>query len=220
MATDGFRGRREPVARALSRVLPGDVLWFAETAEPVFALTFDDGPHPATTPQLLDVLRRHGATATFFLIGERVAAHGELAGRIVAEGHEIANHLMRDERSVLVPGERFRHDLAEVNRLLTPYGPVRWFRPGSGFYTPRMLRTAAGLGLRAVLGTLVAGHTGGPGDEAIAGDLLAAIRPGSIVVLHEGTARRSGVAPTTDELLTALAARGLRAVTVSELVGG
>jgi peptidoglycan-N-acetylglucosamine deacetylase len=220
MATDGFRRRREPVARALSRVLPGDVLWFAETAEPVFALTFDDGPHPGTTPQLLDVLRRHGARATFFLIGERVAAHGELVGRIVAEGHEIANHLMRDERSVLVPGDRFRRDLAEVNQLLTRYGPVRWFRPGSGFYTPRMLRSAAGLGLRAVLGTLVAAHTGGPGDEAIAGDLVDAVRPGSIVVLHEGTARRSGVAATTDELLTSLAARGLRAVTVSELVEG
>ncbi|MBM2622044.1 polysaccharide deacetylase family protein [Actinoplanes sp. LDG1-06] len=210
---------REPAARALSRVMPGDVLWFADTEEPVFALTFDDGPHPRTTPQLLDVLRRHRARATFFLVGERVAAHPELVGPIVAEGHEVANHLMRDERSVLVPDDQFRRDLAETTRLLTPYGKVRWFRPGSGFYTPRMLRSAADQGLRAVLGTLVAGNTGGPGDEAIAGGLFTSIRPGSIVVLHEGTDKRQGVVATTDELLTALATRGLTAVTVSDLTG-
>jgi peptidoglycan-N-acetylglucosamine deacetylase len=220
MGFDGLRRWREPVTRAVSRVLPGDVLWFAETARPVFALTFDDGPHPGTTPALLEVLRRHGASASFFLIGERVSAYGELVERIVAEGHEIANHLMRDERSVLLPDEQFRRELAEVSRLLGEHGPVRWFRPGSGVFSPRMLRTAAELDLRAVLGTLVAANTGGPGDAAIAGDLAAAVRPGSIVVLHEGTPRRSGVAATTDGLLTALAARGLQAVTVSDLVRG
>ncbi|WP_246613632.1 polysaccharide deacetylase family protein [Paractinoplanes bogorensis] len=201
----------------MSRLFPGDVLWYVDTAEPLFALTFDDGPHPATTPRLLDVLRRHGARATFFVVGERVRAHPELMERIIAEGHEVANHLMRDERSVLVPDEQFARDLAEVNRLLAPYGPVRWFRPGSGFYKPSMLRAAAGMKLRAVLGTLVAGHNGGPGDQAIAEGLRTSIRAGSIVVLHEGSDKRRGVAETTDELLTALSARGLSAVTVSTL---
>jgi peptidoglycan-N-acetylglucosamine deacetylase len=215
----GFLNWREPAVRVLSRVVPGDVLWYVDTDAPVFALTFDDGPHPETTPPLLDVLRRHRAKATFFLVGERIAAHREMVERIVAEGHEVANHLMRDERSVLVPDDQFRRDLAEVSRMLAPYGPGRWFRPGSGFYTPRMLRSAAGQGLRAVLGTLVAGNNGGPGDDAIAGGLFASIRPGSIVVLHEGSDKRRGVVATTDELLTALAPRGLTAVTVSELAG-
>ncbi|WP_250007237.1 polysaccharide deacetylase family protein [Actinoplanes sp. M2I2] len=217
MATDGFLRWREPVARALSRVIPGDVLWFVDTAAPVFALTFDDGPHPGTTPELLEVLRRHRAKATFFLIGERVTAYGDLVEQIVADGHEIANHLMRDERSVRLPDDRFRRDLAEVSRRLEAYGPVRWFRPGSGFFTPRMLRSAADHGLRAVLGTLVADNTR-PGDAAIAGDLAASIRPGTIVVLHEGTTHRRGVAATTDELLSTLAARGLTTVTVTGLV--
>jgi len=81
-----------------------------------------------------------------------------------------------------------------------------------------MLRCAAEQNLRAVLGTLVAGHHGRPADERIARDLLAGIRPGSIVVLHEGSTQRRGVVETTDELLTALADRGLAAVTVSQLV--
>jgi peptidoglycan/xylan/chitin deacetylase (PgdA/CDA1 family) len=137
---------------------------------------------------------------------------------VTAAGHEVANHLMRDERSVLIPDQQFRRDLAEVSALLAPYGPVRWFRPGSGLFTPRMLRSAAQQNLHAVLGTLVAGHHGGLDDARIAGSLLAGIRPGSIVVLHEGTPQRRGVVQTTDELLAALTGRGLSAVTVSELV--
>jgi peptidoglycan/xylan/chitin deacetylase (PgdA/CDA1 family) len=209
---------REPAVRAVSRLVPADVRWYVGTEAPVFALTFDDGPSPSTTPGLLDVLARHRAHATFFLIGERVRDHPQLVAAIAAAGHELGNHLMRDEPSVLAPADRFRRDLAQANTLLAPYGPVRWFRPGSGWFTPRMLRTAARQGLQAVLGTLVAAHRGEPGDGRIAGDLLAGIRPGSIVVLHEGTPQRHGVVRTTDELLTALAARGLTAVTVSELV--
>jgi peptidoglycan/xylan/chitin deacetylase (PgdA/CDA1 family) len=209
----------EPAARAVSRLIPADVLWYVDTTAPVFALTFDDGPSPETTPHLLEVLARHRARATFFLMGERIRAHADLVGRIAEQGHEVANHLMRDERSLLVPDARFRHELAEVTTLLSHYGEVRWWRPGSGWFTPRMLRSAAEQDLRAVLGTLVAGHRRGPGDERIVPNLLAGIRPGSIVVLHEGTAARRGVVPATDELLTALAARGLTAVTVSELAG-
>lgn len=209
---------REPAARTVSRLIPADVLWFVDTDAPAFALTFDDGPSQVTTPPLLEVLARHRAHATFFLVGERARAHPQLVRAIADAGHEIANHLMRDERSALVPADRFARDLAEANALLTPYGPVRWFRPGSGWFTPRMLRSAAQQDLRAVLGTLVAAHHGRPGDARIAPDLLAGIRPGSIVVLHEGTAARRGVAQTTDDLLTALAARGPAAVTVWELV--
>ncbi|HEY0001025.1 MAG TPA: polysaccharide deacetylase family protein [Actinoplanes sp.] len=209
-------GWQESAVRAASRLVPGGVLWFADTDEPVFALTFDDGPSPATTPGLLEVLARHRARATFFLIGERVQAHPGLAAAIADAGHEIGNHLMRDEPSVRASESRFRRELAEAGVLLAPYGPVRWFRPGSGWFTPRMLRTAAGQQLRAVLGTLVAANDGGPGDQRIAPRLAANVRPGSIVVLHEGTPRRAGVVSTTDDLLTALP--GLASVTVSALL--
>jgi peptidoglycan/xylan/chitin deacetylase (PgdA/CDA1 family) len=209
---------REPAARVLSRLLPGDVLCYVDTDAQVFALTFDDGPHPDTTPGLLDVLAARSARATFFLIGERVVGNEAIVARIAAEGHEVANHLMRDERSALVPAARFRHELAEVTSLLGRYGPVRWVRPGSGWFTPRMLRTAAEHDLRMVLGTVVAMHAGAPGDEQITQRLLTDIRPGSIAVLHEGMPKRRGVIATTDELLAALKRDGLTAVTVSELV--
>jgi len=65
---------REPATRIVSRLIPGDVIWYVDTPDPVFALTFDDGPTPGSTPRLLDVLARHHAKATFFLVGERVEA--------------------------------------------------------------------------------------------------------------------------------------------------
>jgi len=80
-----------------------------------------------------------------------------------------------------------------------------------------MLRCAARQELRAVLGTLAAANDGGPRDARIAAGLLDGVRPGSIVVLHEGTPGRRGVARTTDELLAGLAGRGLSAVAVSAL---
>lgn len=222
MTEDATSGRplpwREPAARALSRLLPADVLCYVDTDARAFALTFDDGPHPDTTPGLLDVLARHSARATFFLIGERVVGNEAIVSRIAAEGHEVANHLMRDERSALLPAVRFRRDLAEVTSLLGRYGPVRWVRPGSGWFTPRMRRAAGEHGLGMVLGTVVAMHAGIPGDQRITARLLADIRPGSIVVLHEGMAERSGVVAATDELLAGLNRNGLAAVTVSELV--
>lgn len=208
---------REPAARAAFRVLPGNVLSYVDTDAATFALTFDDGPHRETTPQLLDVLAQHRERATFFLIGERVRGNEPIVARIAAEGHELGNHLMRDQPSVLLSDRQFRDELARVNALLAPYGQVRWFRPGSGWFTPRMLRSAAEHNLRAVLGTLVAAHNGGPGDERIAQNLVHAIRPGSIVVLHEGTERRRGVVATTDQILTGTRRRGLTSVTVSEL---
>ena len=197
-------------------MIPGDVIWYVDTIDPVFALTFDDGPGPESTPGLLEVLARHRAKATFFLVGERIQANPSLVEAIAAAGHEIANHLMRDERSVLIPDPQFRRDLARTTELLSPHGPVRWFRPGSGVFTPRMLRSAAEQNLQAVLGTLVAGNRGVPADDRIARSLLPSLRPGSILVLHEGTPERQGVVQTTDDLLSAL--DGLTAVTVSDLV--
>lgn len=202
---------------ALSWLLPG-VLCYVDTDRPVFALTFDDGPDPATTPSLLDVLAEHRARATFFLIGERLPGNETLVDRIVAEGHEIANHLMRDEPAIRLSDRDYRDALSRTQDLLGRHGGSRWFRPGSGWVTPRMLRSAGDLGLGCVLGTVVARHDGGPGDRRIAGRLLRRTRRGSVVVLHESAPERTGVLASTREVLHGLALRGLGSVTVSDLV--
>ena len=72
------------------------------TARGHFALTFDDGPDPENTPRLLDVLDRHRARATFFMVGERAARHPDLVRRVAAAGHEIGNHSFSHQRMILL----------------------------------------------------------------------------------------------------------------------
>lgn len=188
------------------------------TGEPFVALTFDDGPHPELTDAVLDVLARHEARATFFLIGDRVTGNERVVARIVDEGHELGDHMMHDEPSILLSRTRFREHLTEARDLLADYQEVSWWRPGSGWTTRSMVREAQALGLRCVLGTVAI--TDGPPPEAGSWReqrLLAQINEGAVVVLHEGTSARRDVLATTDWLLTQLAERGLHSVTLSEL---
>ncbi len=195
------------------------VLTSVRTTARLVALTIDDGPHPVTTPLLLDVLERHGATATFFLIGERAAAHPELVRSVVAAGHEVGNHLWRDQPSWRLPPARFREELTTTSQALGPAGVVSVFRPGSGAFTPRMLRDAARLGHRCVLGSPWLVATSYSPDPFARGRRLAQrAHPGAIAVVHEGTAEREPVATAVDGLLSALHDVRLHAVTVSELV--
>ncbi len=191
----------------------------AATDQPIVALTIDDGPHLSTTPALLDVLDRHEAKATFFLIGERAAHRGDLVGAIVARGHQLGNHLWRDRPSVRLPREQFRHELWRVHEELRPHDDVSVFRPGSGWFTPQMLRDGTQMGYRCVLGSPWLLATEYRGDPVMQGRRLGLrAHAGAIAVLHEGTNARRAVAAVADGLLTALADRGLQAVTVRDLL--
>jgi peptidoglycan/xylan/chitin deacetylase (PgdA/CDA1 family) len=188
------------------------------TDEPVVGLTLDDGPHPELTDAILDVLVKHEAQATFFLIGDRVVGNERVVRRIVDEGHEVGDHLMHDEPSIRLSRNRFREDLSEARDLLAPYQDVSWWRPGSGWTTRTMVREAHALGMRCVLGT-VAVADGPPPEPGSWREqrLLGQISAGAVVVLHEGTDERRPVVDTLDWLLTRLAERGLRSVTLTAL---
>jgi peptidoglycan-N-acetylglucosamine deacetylase len=205
-----------PLVTAIAPVLRGRVLFAVPTTAPRFALTFDDGPDPATTPALLDVLARHGAHATFFCLGERAAAHPDLLARITAEGHELGNHTWRDEPTWRLPLGEFRENLRRTRRVLEVHGPVRWFRPGSGWPTPGHVAVAEEEGLRCVLGSAVAVAGSGAGTATTAAWLDPVVRRGAVVVLHEGP-QRGGVAGTVDGLLERTGRRGLSAVALSAL---
>ena len=206
-----------PLATAIVPVLRGRVLFRARTRSPRFVLTVDDGPDPTTTPALLEVLTRRGARATFFLIGERASAYPELVARIAAGGHEIGNHTWRDEPTWRLSLGEFRDSLRATQRVLEAHGPVRWFRPGSGWPTRRHVTIAEQEGLRCVLGSAVAISGAGAGTATTARRLGRVVRPGSVVVLHEGP-HRAGVTDTVDELVERTARSGLSAVTLSEAV--
>ena len=119
------------------------VAYFVETEEPFVALTIDDGPDGAATSKILDVLDQHGARATFFLVTNRIPGNENIVRRIVEEEHELANHLIADEPSILLPPLEFEEQLLEAHNALSEFSPVslpvHWFRPGSGWYNNTML---------------------------------------------------------------------------------
>jgi peptidoglycan/xylan/chitin deacetylase (PgdA/CDA1 family) len=193
-----------------------DVLFYAATEEPVVALTIDDGPSSAT-PEILEILAENDAHATFFVIGENVRAHPELARRMVAEGHELGHHMMADEPSIDLPADVFRAQLEEMDGVLARFGGSNVFRPGSGWYDERMVADAAKLGYRTVLGSVYPFDAQIPFPKLSGWYMRQIVGPGSIMILHDGPERGPRTADVLRSLLPDLRARGLRIVTVSTL---
>ena len=218
-AVAAWVGRRQPpwLARVLAR-RSRRVLFAVPTTRRAVALTFDDGPHPDLTPALLDVLARHGARGTFFLLGSAAEEHPDLVAAIVGQGHEVANHAWTDRPSALMSAAAFDRDFERTHRALVAAGadPVL-LRPGSGWVRPSMLRTAARHGYRVALGSVAVLDLLAADVAAQARFVLDRVQPGAVVVLHEGYAERANVVPLTERVLTGLHARGYEAVTLSEL---
>ena len=117
------------------------------------ALTFDDGPNDPHTLHLLDVLAKHNAKATFFLIGKYVRQRPDIVRAIAAAGHEIGNHTDSHPNLILVSAARLRQELADCNKALEDAlgTKVTVFRPPFGGRRPNVLRTARALGLSPVM---------------------------------------------------------------------
>lgn len=192
-------------------------LYCVPVGQRVVALTFDDGPHPETTPAILRMLRAHGARATFFLIADRVSGCESLVATLVAEGHELGNHLIHDEPSILLTPERFSAAVREAGAVLGRFGPVRWLRPGSGWYSAAMLDTIEREGFRCALGSVYPYDAHLPLVGLAAAYILANARPGAVIVLHDGGARGRRTVEVLRRVLPVLHARGYRVATLSEL---
>jgi len=116
------------------------------------ALTYDDGPNPAATPQLLDLLAKHNVQATFFLIGRFVREQPSLTRRIAAAGHRIGNHTMTHPWLAFQSAARIRAELTDCSHLLedTLGAPITLFRPPHGARRPIVLHTAQALGMKTI----------------------------------------------------------------------
>ncbi|MEV6221420.1 polysaccharide deacetylase family protein [Nocardia fluminea] len=188
-----------------------------ETEDKVVALTFDDGP-TVRTPEVLQTLAQAQVPATFYLVGEDLAAHPEYGTAIVAAGHEIGNHSYTHRRMVLVSGDTVRDEIertdAEIRRAGYP-GPIS-FRPPYGKKLWTLPHYLADHDRTTVTWDVEPDSAGGASREAIVGDTLAQARPGSIILLHVMHGRESLAA--VPEIVAGLRARGYRFVTVSELL--
>lgn len=207
------------LVRLAARLLP-DVVFYVRTNEPAVALTLDDGPDPVLTERVLDVLGRHGAQATFFLLGSRTEQHPGLVRRIVDGGHEVGNHGWFDEPSVGLAQERLVESLRRTDEVLASARPVRLFRPGSGWISRRTVALARQFGYRCVLGSVYPHDTRIRWRGYLVWDIARRARPGAVIVLHEGRPDRARVVAVLDEVLPRLRRRGLRVTTVTDLLSG
>jgi peptidoglycan/xylan/chitin deacetylase (PgdA/CDA1 family) len=169
------------------------------------------------TPQLLDVLRSHEVKATFFLLGSAASQHPELVARIDGEGHEIGNHMWRDERAIALSDRDFERSLVATARVLSPRCALL-LRPGSGLISRRKVRIAARHGYRCVLGSAYVFDAHVRSRRWLSRLLRPLIRRGVIVVLHEGRPSRRRVLGVVDDLLREADARGLTAAPVGRLL--
>jgi peptidoglycan/xylan/chitin deacetylase (PgdA/CDA1 family) len=204
------------VMRALEKLFPR-IVWSVETQAPLVAITFDDGPDPVYTPQVLATLARHNAHATFFLIGEQARRHPQLVRAISAAGHEIGNHTDSHGGTVLMSQSGFEASLLRAETTLD-LRDRKLFRPGGAWIRPAQLDFAAQHGYTTVLGSAYAFDPQRPPARYVAWVISKNLRPGTIVVLHDSGGNRSGTVNALEPILAAAEGKGLRWVTVSDLV--
>ena len=157
------------------------------------ALTFDDGPNDPHTLHLLDVLAKHNARATFFLIGKYVRQRPDIVRAIAAAGHEIGNHTDSHPNLILVSAARLRQELSDCNKALEDSlgTKITLFRPPFGGRRPNVLRTARALGLSPVMWSVTGYDWRAKSAAEIVGKVNRQVNSrhkaqGEIVLLHDG----------------------------------
>ncbi len=209
-------------ARLLVSSFP-EILWMGEPATRQVALTFDDGPDPADTPALLAVLARHGVTATFSWLGERVEAHPQLVGAAAAAGHQLMIHGYRHRSFLIESKPALRGMLDQTRDLLARHSgrdpaTITSVRPPYGHLSGSLVSALAAWGYQPVVCSLMPIHWMQPASLSVR-HVLAQTEPGSLIVLHEALGGPP-VAELTDAILAGLAGRDLRFVTVDALRAG
>ncbi|WP_406197447.1 polysaccharide deacetylase family protein [Kitasatospora sp. NBC_01560] len=176
------------------------------------ALTFDDGPGPATG-QVLDLLAQYGAKATFCQIGRQAAANPATVKRIVAAGHRLCDHTVDHPQPFgALPHDRAGYEIAHAEEQIVQAGgagtTVSWFRAPGGGFTADNQRIAAGLGLRPLGWSVDPRDWSRPGVASIVSTVQGQLRPGGVVLLHDGGGDRSQTVAALKQLLPWLIAQG------------
>lgn len=207
----------------LGPMLTDRVLWRAATSDQKIAITFDDGPQPTYTPQLLDLLDRCGVRATFFLIGEHIRENLDLAQEVARRGHEIGNHTFSHPFLVRLEDDEIRNEIERTDALLRDLDGAdpRFFRPPMGLFSKRVLDVIEQMGYQTVVGDVYPRDPHLPGKNRIVERVLNRVMNGSIIILHDGGnsshVDRSQTISAVSELIPQLHERGFEFVRLSEL---
>lgn len=198
--------RRRPTLQSVSRV---------QTNEKVIYLTFDDGPLPGPTDEVLNILEQEGVKATFFLVGSRVDESPFLAQEIKARGHDIGNHTYYHPNLTWLSPEQIRAEILGANWTIerhTGVKPIFGRAPGGNVSRP-VNSALLEAGLVSTLWTINPGDLGGASRTHIINLTLTQAKPGAVVLLHEFSAETRAALP---QMIRSLKAQGWRFGTLSE----
>ncbi len=189
-------------------------------AEKKIALTFDDGPHPQYTEQILSILREYGVKATFFTIGENVELYPDAFSEILRDGHEIGNHTFSHPHIQSKDTDELSNEIHKTEELLKNKGALgaKIFRPPEGVLSDTVCQTAKQMGYSIILWTVDTkdwSHT--PADSIVKG-VTDVVKSGDIILFHDYIAKPSPTPDALRQLIPALLSKGYRFVTVSELI--
>lgn len=184
------------------------------------ALTFDDGPHPRYTPEILKILDEYGIKATFFVVGQNVSYYPDLVKAEVDAGHEVGNHTfshanLRKKRYEEVCGE-----INQTERLIYENTDFRsrLLRPPEGVYSQAVCDAAADFDYTIVLWSIDTKDWAHNPAKKIAEQILSDVRSGDIILFHDYIARNSPTEEALRLIIPELLERGYKFVTVSELL--
>jgi len=188
------------------------------TSRRILALTFDDGPHPELTPRLLDILRQQGIRATFFVVGRNVEAYPDIARRIVAEGHEIANHSWNHPDLTKLGDQGMRREVEDTTAVIERVAGRRptTMRPPYGAINQRIREALTKeYNLDVILWSVDPLDWRKPGPAVVTQRLVDGAKPGGILLAHD---IQAGTIEAMPETIAQLKAKGYGFVTVSQLL--
>ncbi len=197
---------------------PGKRIAHVNVPGPYVAVTFDDGPHATLTPQVLDIFNRHGAHATFFVLGCSANLHRSILARAVAEGHEVGAHSWSHIDMRASSLDKIKDEFDRTNAVIeeaTGRAP-RVMRPPYGSATCELIDMVYNrYGTPAILWDVDTSDWRKPGVQTVINCAVNKAQPGSIILLHD---IHSSTLEAVEAIVTGLQARGFKLVTVSELI--
>jgi peptidoglycan-N-acetylglucosamine deacetylase len=190
-------------------------------SEKVIALTFDDGPWPETTEQILATLKQEHVKATFYMIGQPLKSFPEIGKKVLADGHVIANHTLHHWYKKMSPlvAQREIEDTAKIIKEVLNV-ETEYFRPPGGVLTNGLVAYAQQHNQSVNMWSVDSGdsHPKRPSTEAMIKTVVSGATPGGIVLMHDGGGSHANTAKAVPTIIAKLRAQGYKFVTVPELL--
>lgn len=183
------------------------------------ALSFDDGPHPRLTPQILSILEKYDISATFFMIGCNVVNYPEIAKAVYRKGHEIGNHTFTHPHMKSLTTNALKEEVEKTERALADIGIPRpkLFRPPEGFRSCEQVAALTEAGYQTIIWSLDTHDWQGRAASDIVSGVLQGVQGGDVLLFHDYTTTKNTIT-ALEQLIPKLLEDGYEFVTVSDLM--